>query len=107
MSEEPVMNQAVQKVSREPALLVGVVTSGLGLAVLFGVPLSNEQTGGIVVFLGAVMALVRYIVTPSVDVVAQKKPGERATAGPAAVAPTGTPVTVVPVGPPPDEQSLS
>lgn len=96
----------VRKLVREPALVTGVVTSGLGLAVLFDVPLSEAQVGGIVLFLGAVMALSRAITTPSADVVAVREPasnaaGAHTVAGPASPLPDGTPVGVTAVGPPP------
>ncbi len=56
-----------------PNLVLGVVTPGLGLLVLFGVHLTDAQTGGILTFLGAVIALVTAIVTPSGQVIAQQK----------------------------------
>ena len=84
----------VQKLVREPNLILGVVVSLLSLLVLFGVNLSSEQMAGIGVFLGAVIALVRFITTPAAEVVVQQKPGEAYEAGPAAAVPTGTPVVV-------------
>jgi hypothetical protein len=62
----------VQKIVREPALTLGVITSALSLAVLFGVPISAEQMAGTGVFVGAVFALTRYLTTPSRDVIVQK-----------------------------------
>ena len=41
-----------------PGAIIAVATTGLGLAVLLGVPLSLEAVAGIVTFLGAVIALV-------------------------------------------------
>lgn len=85
----------VQRLSREPNLILGVVVAGLSLLVLFGVDLSTEQMAGIGVFLGAVIALVRFITTPAGEVAAQLKPGNTVPeAGPAAVVPDGTPVSV-------------
>lgn len=84
----------LRKLTAEPALLLGVVTLGLGLLVLFGVDLTNEQTGSIVAFLGALMALVRYLVTPNRKVVARVSESRHAVvAGDAAAIPTGTPLT--------------
>jgi hypothetical protein len=82
------------RVTREPALIVGVVTSGLGLAVLFGLEISLEQTAGIVTFLGALMALVRFLTTPASEVVVQAKPNGDIVAGAAASAKTGESLTV-------------
>lgn len=88
----------LQKITREPALIVGVVTSGLGLAALFGLDLTAEQTAQIMVFLGAVMALVRFLTTPASEVLVQVKPDGAVVAGEAAVLPTGTQLEVY--GPP-------
>lgn len=96
------MKRIISKLSRESALVIGVVTSGLGLAVLFDVPLSEAQTGGIVLFLGSVMALSRALTTPSAEVVARREePGAVPVAGPASPLPDGTPVGVTAVGPSP------
>lgn len=50
------------KLSNEPVAIPGaimaVLVAGLGLAVLFGVPLSEAQVGGITTFAGAVIGLV-------------------------------------------------
>lgn len=82
----------IQKLVREPALTLGVITAGLSLAVLFGVDLSGEQMAGTGVFVGSLFALTRYLTTPSSEVVVQEKlPGEP-TAGAASALPTGTPV---------------
>ena len=86
-----------QRLTREPNLILGVITAGLSLAVLFGVDISTEQLAGIGVFVGAVVALLRFVVTPSGEVVAQQKPGEDVpSAGPAAPIEDGTPVVVLP-----------
>lgn len=93
----------VRRITREPALLLGVVVAGLGLLVLFGVDLSKEQIGGIVTFLGAVVALLRFLVTPSSEVLVKQTP-DGPVAGAAAAVATGTPVAahVVPT-PRPEE----
>jgi FtsH-binding integral membrane protein len=83
----------LRRITREPALLLGAVVAGLGLLVLFGVNLSKEQIGGIVTFLGAVVALLRFLVTPSAEVLAQQTP-DGPIAGAAADVTTGAPVAV-------------
>lgn len=89
----------VQRLTREPNLILGVVVAGLSLLVLFGVDLTSDQMAGIGVFLGAVIALVRFITTPANEVVAQQKPGEDVpVAGPAADEPDGVPVVIARAG---------
>lgn len=83
-----------QRLFREPALILGVLTAGLALLVLFGVELTNEQTGGIGLFVAALIALLRFLTTPANEVVVQEKPSGEVVAGPAAATPTGTPVAV-------------
>jgi len=67
------MKDLISRLVREPNLILGVVVSGLSLLVLFGVNLSADQMAGIGVFLGAVIALVRFLTTPSSEVVVQEK----------------------------------
>jgi hypothetical protein len=87
---------------REPALILGLVTAGLSLALVFGVDLSTEQVGAIGLFVSAAIALLRFLTTPSSEVVAQQKPGDPApVAGPASEVVNGTPVVVIPNGDPP------
>jgi len=76
---------------REPALIVGVITAVFGLLAVFGVDLTKQQIGAVVTLAGAVMALLRFVLTPSSEVVAQVRDGV-VVAGPAAVEPTGTEV---------------
>jgi len=82
------------KITREPALILGVATSGMSLAVLFGLDLSAEQMAGVGVFLGAVIALLRFLTTPAAEVVAQVKPDGTVVAGDASTAQTGSPLPV-------------
>ncbi len=82
----------VKKLSREPNLVLGVVTAALSLLVLFGVDLSTEQMAGIGVFLGALIAVIRFATTPSAEVVLQQKPSGELVAGQAADVTTGAPV---------------
>lgn len=71
-----------QRILREPALLLAAITAGLALAVAFGVHLTDAQTGAVLGFVAAVAAVLRFVSTPSSEVIAQQKPGEavRATA---------------------------
>lgn len=86
---------------REPALILGLVTAGLSLALVFGVDLSTEQVGAIGIFVGAAIALLRFLTTPSSEVVVQQKPGEVPVAGPASEVVNGTPLVVISNGDPP------
>lgn len=86
------------RITREPALILGVVTSGLSLAVLFGLDLTAEQLAQVGVFLGALMTLVRFLTTPASEVVAQVKPDGSVVAGDASAAQTGTPLPTLDVG---------
>lgn len=84
--------QKLHRLTREPALILGVVTAGLALLVLFGVDVSEEQIAGVGVFLGALMALVRFVTAPASEVLAQVKPDGAVVAGKASAAKTGTPL---------------
>ena len=75
------MKDILSRLSREPNLILGVITAGLSLAVLFGVAISTEQMAGIGIFIGAVFALVRYLTTPAGEVLASVKPNGDVIAG--------------------------
>lgn len=75
------MKDILTRLTREPNLILGVVTTGLALAVLFGVNISTEQMAGIGVFLGALIALIRFLTTPYNEVLAQKKPNGEIVGG--------------------------
>lgn len=84
-----------QRITREPALILGVVTAGLSLAVLFGVNITPEQTAGVGLFLAALLALLRFVLTPAAEVIAQEKPDGQIVAGAAlGGADVGRPVDV-------------
>lgn len=83
-----------QRLTREPALILGVVTAGLSLAVLCGVNISAEQIAQGGVFLGALLALLRFVLTPSAEVIAQEKPDGQVVAGAAAWVDNGREVEV-------------
>lgn len=88
------MKLFIAKLVREPALTLGVLTAGLSLLVLFGVPLTGDQMAGIGIFVGAVFALTRYLTTPTTEVVAQVKPNGDVVTGGATALPPGTAVDV-------------
>jgi len=61
--------------NREPALVVGFVQAVLGLAIVFGLDLSAEQVGGILVATASGLALiVRRKVSPVVTVPTEPDP---------------------------------
>jgi hypothetical protein len=83
-----------QRITREPALITSAIRAGLYCAVLFGLPLTDEQTAGVLLAVEAVLALVtRAVVAPAAEVVVQQVPGDTVqTAGPASDVETGAPV---------------
>jgi hypothetical protein len=83
-----------QRIAREPNAIAGVLVAGYGLLVAFDViVLTATQFGAVTAFGGAVVFLLRWLVTPSAEVVVQKKPDDvTQTAGPAADVETGAPV---------------
>ena len=85
-----------QRLCREPALITSAVRAALYCAVLFGLPLTDEQTAGVLITVEAVLALItRAVVTPASEVVAQQKPDEAIpVAGPASDVKDGEPVHV-------------
>lgn len=83
-----------QRLSREPNVVLGVITAGLSLAVLFGLEVSSEQMAGVGVFAGALIGLIRFLTTPAGEVVVQEKPNGEVVAGAAAATPTGTRIAV-------------
>ena len=55
-----------QRIKREPALVAGVISAVIALAVSFGADLSSEQVGAIMAVVAAVTALfTRQQVTPT------------------------------------------
>lgn len=88
--------KVLRRITREPAAVLGVVTAATGLLILFGVPITDMQAGGILTFAGALMVLVRQLVTPTREVVAQEKPNGLIVAGPASDVVEGAPVAVAP-----------
>jgi hypothetical protein len=56
----------LERIRNEPALVAGAVQAVLGLALAFGVDLSNEQVGAILAGTAAALAfIVRAKVTPT------------------------------------------
>ena len=83
-----------QRIAREPNAVLGVIVGGYGLLVAFDVlVLSAQQVGAVTAFGGALVFLLRWLVTPAAEVVVQKKPDDNTqTAGQAADVETGAPV---------------
>jgi hypothetical protein len=98
----------LQRITREPTLILGLVTATIALVVAFGIDLTKEQTGAIFGFVAALILLLRWLVTPAAEVVVQQKPGDPAPiAGPAAIVTTGAPVSVaLEQIPPPDPNKV-
>ena len=89
------MSAVVERIKREPALVVGFVSALIALLLAFGIPLNNEQVGGIMAVVVAVLAFVtRAQVTPNVSVAAKETPQGEVVTGPAAP-PAGEPAAVV------------
>lgn len=92
------MKYILEKIQREPALLVGLAGAVIAVLVSFNVALTQGQQAaiiGLVIAVGAI--IVRQSVTPNVSVGAKQDdldPG--LVAGPASVVPTGEPVDVIP-----------
>lgn len=82
------------RLTREPVLIIGVLTGLFGVLVAFGVDLSETQIGAVVAFAGAIMALLRFVTTPSREVLAQVTPSGQVIAGQASAVQTGALVPV-------------
>lgn len=93
------MSRIWEKLQREPALLVGLVTAILSLLVSFGIDISDESQAAIVALVIAVGAIIiRQSVTPNVSVGAHQddlEPPGHMVAGDASPIPNDTPVDVV------------
>lgn len=86
----------LQRFTREPNAIVGVIVAAFGLLVIFDlINPTPEQTGGLAAFGGAIIVALRWLVTPASEVVAQRRPGEPTVTGPGASVNTGIPVDVV------------
>lgn len=91
------MKDIVERIKREPALVVGLITAILALAASFGLDLTKEQTGSIIALAIAVMAFfVRQQVVPARAVEAYQTIQGETVSGPAAP-PAGEPAVVLPV----------
>ena len=58
--------------------IMGVIVSGIGLAVLFGVPLTPDQVGGMVTFAGATIVLVGFLVRRKVSPISPERGDDEA-----------------------------
>ena len=96
------MKNILERIRREPALVIGLVSAVIALLLAFGFSLTDEQVGAIMSVVVAVLAVVtRQAVTPNISVAA-KEAAARASAlvaGPAARVPDGEPVEVVRAAP--------
>ena len=81
---------------REPVLWLEALRAILPVAVLFGLPLSADQTAGLLLAWGAILALItRSAVTPNGAVV-ERTVGRAVVAGPANdLEPNGAPVRIM------------
>ena len=84
----------IERINREPAALLGLGTAAVGLFVLLDV-LTPEVGGSVGIVLGALVACLRYFVTPSAEVVVQWKPGGEVVRG--AALPDGAPIPTIEV----------
>ena len=63
------MNTFWKRIQEEPAVIFSVVNAVLALVVLFGVPLTEQQAGGIIVLVNVIVGfLTRQQVTPTIKV---------------------------------------
>ena len=77
------MSTIIDRVRREPALVSGLVSAVIALAVSFGLDWTAEQVGAVMAVVVAILAVVtRQQVTPHVDVLEHAVDGE-VIAGPA------------------------
>lgn len=86
-----------QRIAREPNAIAGVLVAAYGLLVAFDViVLTATQFGAVTAFGGAVVFLLRWLVTPAAEAVATKRPDQEIpVAGPAlGGVPDGEPVHV-------------
>lgn len=92
------MKNILERVKNEPALIIGLVSAVIALALAFGFTLSDEQVGSIMAVVVAILAVVtRSQVTPTRAVAAEVVKGEVVTG--AAVPPAGVAAEVVPADP--------
>ena len=85
---------------RRSAVILGLATAVIMLAVSFGAPISDDQKGALLGFTGAVLALLqafgaRWLTTDNSVVVATAQ-GRQAVAADASVYPNGTPLATAP-----------
>lgn len=85
----------LQRIAREPNAIGGLVLAIYGALVAFDVlVLTAAQFGSVTALAGAGVIALRWLTTPVAEVIAQKPPGQPATAGQASLVETGTPVSV-------------
>ena len=86
-----------QRIAREPAAAIGIVSAAYGAAVVFGlIAPTAEQTGALAILGGALVGGLRWIVTPSSEVIVQQVSADEPTIAGAGLGgiKTGDPVIV-------------
>lgn len=89
----------LQRIAREPVAIAGVLLGLYGVSVAFDwIEFTDQQFGAITTLGGAIVFAIRWLTTPSSEVVVQQKSDETApVAGPASSLDNGTPVEVLSV----------
>lgn len=84
----------LQRIAREPNAIAGLLAALYGALVAFGVlELTVAQVGACVGVWGALVAALRWLVTPAAEVLVQLRPSDdQPVAGPASMWETGRPV---------------
>jgi hypothetical protein len=87
----------LQRIAREPVAIAGVLLGLYGVSVAFGwIEFTDQQFGAITTLGGAIVFAIRWLTTPSQEVVVQQSPSDPVpVAGPASPVPDGSPVTVL------------
>lgn len=63
-----------ERIKAEPALVTGIVSAAIALAISFGFGLSEQQVGAIMALVVAILSIVtRQAVTPNVNVLQAKR----------------------------------
>lgn len=57
------MNNIKDLLTREPALVIGLVVTGLGMLSAFGLAITQEQIAAVVAFVGSLVALSGFLAT--------------------------------------------
>lgn len=55
------MNNTKQLAREQPVAIAGFVSTSIGLAIAFGVPITSEQAGAIMAFVGSLSSLIVWL----------------------------------------------